>query len=109
MRAELTKALLGAGCQVLMSTDSGIPSAPHEDLAQALAVVGELTGLSAVETMKLATSTSAGLLDLPDRGTIAPGQRANLLVVEGDPTVDIEALQRVRAVVSGGALLYEAR
>ena len=109
MRAELTKALLGAGCQVLMSTDSGIPNAPHEDLAQALAVVGELTGLSAVETMKLATSTSAGLLDLPDRGTIAPGQRANLLVVEGDPTVDIEALQRVRAVVSGGALLYEAR
>ena len=109
MRAELTKALLGAGCQVLMSTDSGIPNAPHEDLAQALAVVGELTGLSAVETMKLATSTSAGLLDLPDRGTIAPGQRANPLVVEGDPTVDIEALQRVRAVVSGGALLYEAR
>ena len=108
MRAELTKALLGAGCKLLMSTDSGIPGAPHEDLAQALAVMQELGGLSAVETMKLATSTAAKHLDLPDRGTIGPGQRADLLVVEGDPTQDLEALQRVRAVVSGGVLVYRA-
>ena len=39
MRADLTKALLDSGCNVLMSTDSGIPNAPHEDLAQAIAVV----------------------------------------------------------------------
>ena len=109
LRAELTRALIGSGCQVVMSTDSGIPAAPHENLAQALAVIGELAELSPVETMKLATSTSAKHLDLPDRGTIAPGQRADLLVVEGDPTQDLEALQRVRAVVSGGTLVYQAR
>jgi imidazolonepropionase-like amidohydrolase len=108
MRAELTQALIGAGCQVLMSTDSGIPEAPHEDLAQALGVVQELSGLSSIETMKLATSTSAEHLDLPDRGTIAVGQRADLLIVEGDPTRDLEALQRVRMVVSSGVLVYRA-
>jgi len=108
MRAELTNSLLSAGCNVLMSTDSGIPNAPHEDLAQAIAVVQELTGLSPIETMKLATSTSAQHLDLPDRGVIESGKRADLLVVEGDPTEDIEALQRVRAVVSGGEVVYQA-
>jgi imidazolonepropionase-like amidohydrolase len=109
MRAELTRALIAAGCDVLMSTDCGIPNAPHENLAQAMAVVCELSGLSPVETMKLATSTSARLLDLPDRGTIEAGKRADLLVVEGDPTEDVEALQRVRAVVAGGELAYLAR
>ena len=108
LRAEMTKALFAAGCKVLMSTDCGIPNTPHENLAQALAVISELADLSPVETMKLATSTSAKYLDLPDRGTIAAGQRADLLVVDGDPTQDLEALQRVRAVVSGGELVYRA-
>ena len=108
MRSELTKALIAAGCNVLMSTDSGIPNAPHEELAKALGVVQELTDLSPVETMKLATSTSAQHLGLTDRGTIVEGQRADLLVVEGDPTTDLAALQRVRAVVSGGELVYQA-
>ena len=107
-RAELTKALFAAGCDVLMSTDCGIPNTPHENLAQALQVIDELADLGPVETLKLATSTSARLLDLDDRGTIVAGQRADLLVVEGDPTEDLSALERVRLVVSGGEVVYRA-
>ncbi|MBT5773233.1 MAG: amidohydrolase family protein, partial [Dehalococcoidia bacterium] len=106
LRAELTKALFAAGCDVLMSTDCGIPNTPHENLAQALQVIDELAGLGPVATLKLATSTSARLLDLDDRGTIAAGQRADLLVVEGDPTEDLSALERVRLVVSAGEVVY---
>lgn len=109
MRAELTKALFEAGCEVLMSTDCGIPNTPHENLAQAMQVIDELADLGPVETLKLATSSSARLLDLDDRGTIAAGQRADLLVVEGDPTEDLSALERVRLVVSGGQVVYQAR
>ena len=58
--------------------------------------------------MTLATSTSAEHLDLPDRGVIAPGRRADLLVVDGDPTEDINALQRVRAVVLAGEVVHQA-
>ena len=108
-RAELTKALFAAGCDVLMSTDCGIPNTPHENLAQALQVIDELAELGPVATLKLATSTSARLLDLDDRGTIAAGQRADLLVVDGDPTEDLSALERVRLVVSGGEVVYQAR
>lgn len=104
-RAALTAALFEAGCEVLMSTDCGIPRVPHDSLAGGMRVIAELTGRSPVETLKLATSTSARLLGLDDRGAIEPGKRADLLVVEGDPTKDLSALERVRHVVVDGVLL----
>jgi imidazolonepropionase-like amidohydrolase len=87
-----------------MSTDCGIPRVPHESLAGGMRVLADLTGLSPVETLKLATSTPARLLALDDRGVIEPGKRADLLVVDGDPTEDLTALERVRHVVSDGVL-----
>ncbi len=105
MRAGLVRAFFEAGCDVFMSTDSGIPGLPHDDLVHALRTMQAMTAQSAIEVLRLATSTSARLLGLPDRGSIAPGQRADLLVVEGDPTRDLEALGRVRAVVAGGRLV----
>jgi imidazolonepropionase-like amidohydrolase len=45
------------------------------------------------------------LLGLEDRGRIEPGMRADLLVVEGDPTADLGALLRVRHVIAGGRLM----
>ncbi len=107
-RAALTRAVLDAGCPILMSTDSGIPATPHAQLARSLQVISELVDLAPVDTLKLATSRSAELLSLPDRGTVARGQRADLLVVEGDPTGDLESLERVRLVVAGGRLLDRA-
>ena len=104
-RAELTRAIFTAGCKVIMSTDCGIPGVPHEDLATGMAVLQEMAELSAVETLKLATSTSADLLGLHDRGRIVSGRRADLLIVEGDPTADLAALHSVRMVVAGGRIV----
>lgn len=42
-------------------------------------------------------------------GTIEIGKRADLLVVEGDPLVDLDALQNVVAVVKDGALIVDYR
>lgn len=109
MRKTLMKSFFDARCDVLMSTDCGIPDTPHENLAQALIVISDLAELSPVETMKLATSLSAKLLDLPDRGTIEPGQRADLLIVEGDPTQDLKSLQHVRMVILNGELVSEVK
>ena len=104
-RAALTRRLLAAGCDLLASTDCGIPNVPHAQLAGALRQLAALGDRSPVETLRLATSTAARLLRLPDRGSIAPGLRADLLVVEGDATDDLEALERVRLVVAAGSVL----
>lgn len=101
-RADLTRAMIAAGCKIAMSTDCGIPGVPHDALADALDVVHEMTDLAPVEILKLATSSSAEHLGLPDRGSIAPGKRADLLVVEGDPLTDLAALKSVRHVFAGG-------
>ena len=104
-RADVMRAMLDAGCKVLMSTDCGIPGVPHEALGDAVDVLWEMTGRPPAELLQLATSRSAELLGLDDRGRIAEGLRADLLVVEGDPTRDLAALNRVRHVVVGGTLV----
>ena len=88
-----------------MSTDSGIPGVPHEALGGALRLLAEVADLSPVQALKLATSTSARLLGLDDRGVIAAGRRADLLVVEGDPTDDLRALDHLRLVVANGVVV----
>ncbi len=85
-----------------MSTDCGIPGVPHEALAGGIEVLAEMVQLPPVEALKLATSGSAELLGLDDRGRLEAGLRADLLVVAGDPITDLGALQRVRCVVLGG-------
>jgi adenine deaminase len=62
-------------------------------------------GLGAVECLRAATSSAAALLGRRDRGVIAPGTRADLLVVDGDPTRDLAAIERVRAVVAAGRVV----
>ena len=108
-RGQVLKALLDSGCRVLMSTDCGIPGVPHESLAGGMQVLQELTGYAPLEILKLATSRSAELLGLEDRGVIEAGRLADLLVVEGDPTHDLSALERVRFVILDGEVAYAAR
>lgn len=104
-RAEILGEMLGSGCKVVMSTDCGIPNVPHEALAAALDVFAEATVKLPVNVLKLATSRSAELLELDDRGTIEPGKVADLVVVEGNPLENLMDLEKVRAVVKGGEVL----
>jgi imidazolonepropionase-like amidohydrolase len=105
-RAEIVRELFARGCQVIMSTDCGIPGVPHNALAGGIEVLAEMARLSPVQALRLATSTSAAILGLKDRGTIEPGKAADLLVVEGDPTRELGALGRVRCVVRDGAVVF---
>jgi imidazolonepropionase-like amidohydrolase len=60
-------------------------------------------GLTPVEALTAATGTAAEMLGMADRiGMAQPDFIADLMAVDGDPTVDIRALRRVLAVWSGG-------
>ncbi|GAA3213698.1 amidohydrolase family protein [Dactylosporangium siamense] len=96
-----------AGMTVLVGTDSNdnvktpaqVPygESIHEELHRLVAA-----GLSPAEALRGATSAAAGTFGLSDRGVIAPGRRADLLLVGGDPTVDIAATRDIRGVWIGG-------
>jgi len=60
-------------------------------------------GLSASQALTAATSAPALAFGITDRGRIAPGLRADLLLVDGDPTTDIKATRRIVAVWKRGS------
>jgi imidazolonepropionase-like amidohydrolase len=98
-------ALHRAGVPVLAGSDASVPQAPG--LAHGASLHGELrllvqAGLSPAEALRAATAVPAERFALPDRGRIAPGRRADLLLVDGDPTARIDDSRSIRAVWRGG-------
>ena len=97
----------GAGVTLVAGTDSNAHPATPARPPHGEALHGELelmvaAGLSPVEALRAATSTAADFFGLADRGRIASGLRADLVVVGGDPTADISATRDIRAVWISG-------
>ncbi|ASD27637.1 amidohydrolase family protein [Brevundimonas diminuta] len=59
-------------------------------------------GLSPLQALSAATGTAADILKRDDIGRIAVGRRADLLIVEGDPSRDIRDTRRLRHIVLDG-------
>jgi imidazolonepropionase-like amidohydrolase len=59
-------------------------------------------GMSPAEALAAATSVAARAFRLNDRGRIRAGYRADLLLVEGDPTRDIRATRHIVGVWKKG-------
>jgi imidazolonepropionase-like amidohydrolase len=59
-------------------------------------------GLTPAEALAAATAEPARRFGLHDRGRIAPGLRADLLLVNGDPTADVRASRDIAAIWQGG-------
>ena len=66
-----------------------------EHLELALMVEAGLTPMQAITN---ATANAAALLKLDDRGLLASGKSADLVVLEGDPSVDISNSRKIHAV-----------
>jgi hypothetical protein len=98
-----TRLARDAGSVILAGTDAGNPGTAHGvTLHRELEHLVE-AGLSATEALVAATSAPAAAYGLDDRGRIAPGLRADLVLVDGDPTADILATRDIVAVWRNGA------
>ena len=62
-------------------------------------------GFTPLQALSAATGTAADILGRDDVGVIAPGRRADLLIVEGDPSRDIRDTRRLRQVIRAGEVL----
>ncbi|WP_433802600.1 amidohydrolase family protein [Actinomycetospora sp. CA-084318] len=87
-------ALDAAGIDVLVGTDASIAFPGSGGPAHGASVHHELAllveaGLSPARALRAATSVPARRFGLDDRGRVAPGLRADLLLVDGDPTTTI--------------------
>jgi len=94
--------LSAAGVPILAGTDASNPGTVHgASLHRELALLVQ-AGLTPVEALKAATSTTAAIFGLADRGRIQPGRTADVLLVNGDPTKDITATRNIAAIWKNG-------
>jgi len=61
-------------------------------------------GFTPLEALKSATSVTAKRFRFPDRGGIAPGLKADLVLIDGNPTENIEDTLKITAVWRDGVL-----
>jgi imidazolonepropionase-like amidohydrolase len=63
-------------------------------------------GLTPIAALACATTEPATFLGMSDSlGTIAPGMRADLVLLEADPRLDIRNVRKIAAVIAGGRLV----
>jgi len=92
---ENVRALHAAGVRILAGTDVPNPGTLHGvSLHREFELLVD-AGLTPLEALRAATSAPADAFKLADRGQIAPGKRADLVLVEGDPTQDIKATRAI--------------
>ena len=99
--------LAAAGVAVLAGTDTAPATAPLGVFPYGATLHGELellvrSGLRPVPALVAATSAPARAFGLVDRGFVRPGFRADLVLVDGDPTSDIRATRDIMAVWKRG-------
>ncbi|MFT9472052.1 amidohydrolase family protein [Streptomyces sp. Mo3] len=91
-----------AGARVIVGTDAGVQRTGFDGMPGALTFYAHL-GIPNRTVLDMATRRAAEALGLGGvTGRVAPGFRADLVLVDGDPLKDLDALQRVRTVVSAG-------
>ncbi len=101
--AEATvKQLHAAHVPILAGTDAGNPGTAHGAALHRELELLVNAGLTPIEALAAATSVPAKTFHLGDRGRIAAGMRADLLLVSGDPTVNITATRDIAGVWKQG-------
>jgi imidazolonepropionase-like amidohydrolase len=98
----LVKTFSDKGVPVLAGTDSPVPGvvpgfALHDELEALVRA-----GLTPYQALDSATRAPCEWLGVKDCGTVTPGARADLLLLDGDPTRDITNSRKITTVILGG-------
>ncbi|MFP3153908.1 amidohydrolase family protein [Lachnospiraceae bacterium ZAX-1] len=104
------KALHDAGVDILAGTDVSEAGEGYGGLAHGASMHHELrllveAGFTPIEALRAATSIPANRFGLDDRGRIAPGLCADLLLIDGDPLTNIEDTLNIVSVWHRGEML----
>jgi imidazolonepropionase-like amidohydrolase len=95
---RLLKALYDAGITIIPGTDNLAGYMLHHELELYVKA-----GIPAGEVLRMATLTPALVMGVDkDRGVIAAGKLADMVLIDGDPTQDIRDSNKIKTVIKGG-------
>jgi imidazolonepropionase-like amidohydrolase len=96
---ETIRKAVERGARIACGTDA--PAIPHgRNAKELLALVDR--GMTPLQALRTATTVSAQLIDVDDRGRLEAGLLADVIAVPGDPLADIGVTEDVRFVMKGG-------
>ncbi|MFF8282463.1 amidohydrolase family protein [Streptomyces albus] len=103
------KKVAEAGVHIALGSDtfSGLGRYGANTLEEAGLMVA--AGMTPAQVLAAGTSGAARQCVRPDLGTVAPGKRADLLVLDADPTADIGSLRDLRMVIQNGGITVDKR
>jgi imidazolonepropionase-like amidohydrolase len=98
------------GVTILAGTDVAVIGVyPGASLHDELGLLVRDAGMTPLEALRAATSAAARLMGMSDRiGTVAPGMRADLVLLSDDPTRDIANTRHIEAVMARGRMFRRA-
>lgn len=103
---QVISSLHEMGVPLLAGSDAGWRATDFDTFSKELEelVACGMTPVAAIHAATGAVTASLGL----DKtfGTIRPGQRADITIVDGDPSVDISTLRQVRTVIQSGRIAF---
>jgi imidazolonepropionase-like amidohydrolase len=98
---------LASGVTICMGGDVGVYS--HGDNAREMEAMVDY-GMKPIDVLRSATSVNADVFRISNRaGRIKPGLMADLLVVDGDPSLTISMVRKVRWVMKEGVIYHPDR
>lgn len=105
----MVRMLSEEGALIVAGSDAGIfTNIPGVSLIDELELLEE-AGLAPVDVLRTATINAAIALDEADSsGRIAEGFRADIVLLDDDPTEDLTAMRSISAVVAGGEWIDRA-
>jgi len=105
-RLENTRKFVQLGLKIIGGTDCGATNTPFDSIVDEILTYVQ-AGMSNAEALQSITCKSAEYLGLPNVGKIAPGFRADLILVDANPLDDLTVLRRPRKVFKSGRLVHK--
>jgi imidazolonepropionase-like amidohydrolase len=96
---DLVRALYQAGVPIVAGTDKAVPAhSLHRELELYVQA-----GLTPMQVIQLATLGSARVMGMDrESGSIEPGKRADVILVDGNPLEDFSSLRKISSVITHG-------
>jgi len=100
--------LNAAGVRIILGSDTGLEDHVFGYAEQKELELMAAAGMTPSQVIVAATSRAAEFLGLADAGTLAPGKRADFLVLDANPLDDIINTRRIAAMYIAGAQVDRA-
>ncbi len=98
------KLAYASGVSIALGSDAGV--FPHGENGREFTTMVDL-GMAPMDALVAGTAGAARLLGLADVGIVAEGNRADLVVVDGDPLDTIQVVETPSMVIKGGVVYVE--